>query len=41
LGLITKDEERAESYKKMKKTIDEYHKWFIDFCLNNLELKGL
>jgi CRISPR-associated protein Cpf1 len=40
-GLITKDEQRAESYKKMKKTIDEFHKYFIDLALKNVKLSFL
>jgi CRISPR-associated protein Cpf1 len=28
-GLLHQDEQRAESYKKVKKIIDEYHKAFI------------
>ena len=28
-GLLTQDEQRADSYKKVKKIIDEYHKAFI------------
>jgi CRISPR-associated protein Cpf1 len=40
-GLITQDEQRAESYKKVKKIIDEYHKSFIELALQNLKLEGL
>ena len=40
-GLINKDAERAESYKKLKKTIDEYHKYFIETALKNVKLSGL
>ena len=29
-GLLEEDEHRADSYKKVKKLIDEYHKSFID-----------
>lgn len=35
-GLLNQDEQRAESYKKVKKIIDTYHKVFIDSCLNNV-----
>jgi hypothetical protein len=35
-GLLTQDEQRAESYKKVKKIIDTYHKVFIDSCLNTV-----
>lgn len=38
-GVITKDEQRAEEYKKVKDIIDRYHKTFIDMCLSNLVLK--
>ncbi len=34
-GLIKEDEHRAESYVKVKKLIDEYHKAFIDDALKN------
>lgn len=33
-GLISEDEHRAESYVKIKKLIDEYHKAFIDSALS-------
>lgn len=43
-GLLERDEHRAESYVKVKKLIDEYHKVFIDRVLNdgalNYEDKG-
>ena len=36
-GIIEDDEHRAESYKKAKKLIDEYHKYFInEFHKNSL-----
>lgn len=37
-GLITQDEERAESYKRMKETIDKFHKYFIELAMNNVQL---
>lgn len=40
-GLLVKDENRAESYKKVKKIIDEYHKDFINKSLDGLILNGL
>lgn len=40
-GLISEDEHRAESYKKMKKTIDEYHKWFISLAMEHVVLTEL
>ncbi len=40
-GILQTDTELAESYKKMKKTIDEFHKWFIDKSLENAVLTGL
>lgn len=38
-GLLAEDEKRAESYKKVKKLIDEYHKTFIENALSNLTEK--
>ena len=38
-GLLAEDEKRAESYKKVKKLIDEYHKTFIEKALSNLTEK--
>lgn len=40
-GLIVEDEKRAEDYKIVKKIIDEYHKFFIDFALDDCKLDGL
>ena len=40
-GLLIKDENRAESYKKVKKIIDEYHKDFINKALDGLILTAL
>ena len=40
-GIIDADTKLAESYKKMKKTIDEFHKYFIDEALTGAELTGL
>jgi CRISPR-associated protein Cpf1 len=40
-GLLIKDENRAESYKKVKKIIDEYHKNFINKALDGLNLTAL
>ncbi|MCD4693231.1 MAG: type V CRISPR-associated protein Cas12a/Cpf1, partial [Calditrichales bacterium] len=40
-GLINEDEKRAESYKEVKKIIDEYHKYFIDIALGYLKLEGM
>lgn len=37
-GLLEDDEHRADSYKKVKKVIDEYHKSFIDNSLSCLIL---
>lgn len=34
-GLLEEDEHRAQSYVKVKKLIDEYHKVFIDRVLND------
>jgi CRISPR-associated protein Cpf1 len=38
-GLLEQDQHRADSYKKVKKIIDEYHKAFIEKSLSNFELK--
>ncbi|MDD2204266.1 MAG: type V CRISPR-associated protein Cas12a/Cpf1 [Bacteroidales bacterium] len=38
-GLLTQDEQRADSYKKVKKIIDEYHKAFIERVLCNFKLQ--
>lgn len=35
-GLLQCDEQRAESYKKVKKIIDEYHKDFIEKAMDGL-----
>jgi CRISPR-associated protein Cpf1 len=40
-GLIEQDKHRADSYKRLKKIIDEYHKSFIDQSLRGIELKDL
>ncbi len=40
-GILEADRKLAEDYKKMKKTIDEYHKSFIDCCLSGATLPGL
>lgn len=40
-GLISQDEERARSYKLMKKTIDDFHKYFIELALKDIELEGV
>lgn len=40
-GILREDEERAESYKKVKKLIDEYHKRFISECLKKVEISYL
>lgn len=36
--VIEDDKKRAESYKKAKKLIDEYHKSFINECMENYEI---
>ncbi len=36
-GLVSKDEQRAEKYKKAKKLIDEYHKRFINEALDYVD----
>lgn len=38
-GLIEEDNRRADSYKKVKKIIDEYHKDFIEKSLSSCKLK--
>jgi hypothetical protein len=40
-GLLNQDEERAESYKRVKKIIDEYHKVFIDECLKGTSIEEI
>lgn len=40
-GLLSQDEHRADSYKLVKKIIDEYHKAFIEKALDGLELNLL
>lgn len=40
-GILTEDIHRAESYKKVKKIIDEYHKQFIDKVLTNATLNSI
>lgn len=40
-GLIAKDEDLAKSYKLMKSTIDEFHKWFIELALKDVQLTHL
>jgi len=40
-GLLQRDEHRAESYKKVKKIIDEYHKVFIEKAMKDFRLEGL
>lgn len=40
-GLLTQDEQRAESYKKMKNTIDGFHKHFIELAMQNVQLTQL
>lgn len=37
-GFLVNDEHRAESYKKVKKIIDRYHKSYIDSVLSNFSL---
>ncbi|MBK7097278.1 MAG: hypothetical protein IPH58_01560 [Sphingobacteriales bacterium] len=36
-GLLSEDEKRAESYKKMKKTIDGFHKHFIELAMSTVK----
>ncbi|MCM1156886.1 MAG: type V CRISPR-associated protein Cas12a/Cpf1 [Bacteroidales bacterium] len=40
-GILDTDFHRAESYKRVKKIIDRYHKKFIDEALSGLVLDGL
>lgn len=39
--LLKNDEERAESYQKMKKTIDGFHKYFIELAMKEVKLSHL
>ncbi len=40
-GLLTQDEQRAESYERMKKTIDGFHKHFIELAMSHVKLSHL
>lgn len=40
-GLLSQYKQRAESYQEMKKTIDKFHKYFIDLALKNTRLTHL
>lgn len=40
-GILDEDETRAESYAKVKKVIDEYHKQFMESALKKLDLAHL
>src|SRR3990167_4362164 len=40
-GLLQRDEHLTESYKKVKKIIDEYHKVFIEKAMKGFRLEGL
>ncbi|RFC54641.1 type V CRISPR-associated protein Cas12a/Cpf1 [Brumimicrobium aurantiacum] len=40
-GFIKNDEKRADSYKKMKATIDAFHRDFIDLAMSNVKLTNL
>ncbi|MGM0479855.1 MAG: type V CRISPR-associated protein Cas12a/Cpf1 [Bacteroidota bacterium] len=40
-GFLKKDEERAESYKKMKETIDRFHQDFIEKAMAHVRLSNL
>lgn len=40
-GLLKRDEERAKSYELMKKTIDGFHKYFIEIAMSQVKLTKL
>ena len=40
-GILDTDFHRAESYKKVKKIIDRYHKHFIEEALAGVQLEGI
>ena len=40
-GILTNDQKRAESYQKMKKTIDMFHQDFIELAMSQVELTHL
>ena len=40
-NLLAQDENRAQSYIKVKKILDEYHKWFISESLKDTKLENL
>src|SRR5690606_29456828 len=39
--LLSKDQQRADSYQKMKRTIDGFHKHFIELAMRNVRLSHL
>lgn len=39
-GVVSEDEHRAQSYKYVKKYCDEYHKFFINECLEKFEFSS-
>lgn len=40
-GLISEDDHLAKSYKEVKKSIDEYHRKFIENALKDVHLEGI
>lgn len=40
-GLLSRDQQRADSYQQMKKTIDAFHKHFIDLAMQQVHLSKL
>jgi CRISPR-associated protein Cpf1 len=40
-NLLRKDKNRSENYKKMKKTLDEYHRYFIENAFKEVKLTKL
>ncbi|MCB0514201.1 MAG: hypothetical protein KDC60_07220 [Bacteroidetes bacterium] len=39
--MLNQDEKRADSYKVVKKIIDEYHKYFIELAMDKVRLSKL
>ena len=40
-GLLKQDADRADSYQKVKKIIDAYHKYFIELAMDKVQLSKL
>ena len=40
-NILEKDEHRSVVYENVKRYCDEYHKYFIDLCLQHVQLTNL